>query len=56
VVLLGSEEAVRRYIDDDSAPAIHLAETSAQRGADPSAPRDLFGVPIPQKPKQKRLF
>ena len=56
MALLGSEEAVRRYIDDDSALATRESQMESQVGADPSGPKDLFGNPIPQKPSQKKLF
>ncbi len=56
VALLGSEEAVSRYINTDSSSAIRDAGTGPQDGDDPLISRDLFGVPIPQKPTQKKLF
>jgi len=45
VALLGSEDAVRKYVEDDEAN-----KTEVQ----PAGPTDLFGQPLP--PKQGKLF
>jgi hypothetical protein len=50
VALLGSEEAVQKYIDGDIKP--DEEETEANH----TGPKDLFGNPIPVKPKQKKMF
>jgi hypothetical protein len=49
VALLGSEDAVRKYIAGEPAQP-------AEVKPEPTGAMDLFGNPIPVKPKQKRLF
>ncbi len=49
VALLGSEDAVQRYIDGDP-------EESEDAESEYTGPKDLFGNPLPVKPQQTRLF
>lgn len=53
VALLGSEEAVQKYIEGDT-KAADAEESEAETNHD--GPKDLFGNPIPVKPKQKKMF
>ena len=48
VALLGSEDAVRESIEGNP--------NKPEEEPDNSGSRDLFGDPIPQKPKQRKLF
>ncbi|WLD13100.1 Eco57I restriction-modification methylase domain-containing protein [Planctellipticum variicoloris] len=52
VALLGSEEAVRKYIAGEPEPPEAPAAAEPKR----KGSKDLFGNPIPVKPKQKKMF
>jgi hypothetical protein len=49
VALLGSEQAVRDYIEGKH-------EKEKEKPAEVDGQKDLFGNPMPVKPKQKKLF
>jgi hypothetical protein len=53
VALLGSEDAVRKYIAGDSRTD---EEAENEPSTEHNGPRDLFGDPIPVKQKQRRMF
>jgi hypothetical protein len=54
VALLGSEEAVQKYIKGKSGEP----EGEGENEDEPNnkGPKDLFGTPIPVKPKQGKMF
>jgi hypothetical protein len=54
VSLLGSEEAVELYLKDK--PAESQAEESTSTAPTQNGPKDLFGDPVPVKPKQGKMF
>ena len=53
VALMGSEDAVRKYIEGDS-KTDEVAEDDP--AAEHTGPQDLFGNSIPVKPRQRRMF
>jgi hypothetical protein len=53
VALLGSEEAVHKYIEGDCKAEDQAEDATA---SEYTGPKDLFGNPIPVKPKQKKMF
>ncbi len=53
VALLGSEDAVRKYIEGDT--PVDAAEPESGDGKSTGS-KDLFGNPIPKNPKQTKMF